>query len=91
MSLASDTDAQLNAFAIRTAEEFNARVGPFPVILINGLQVSHVKGNGKLLSTLEITDKIIYGEAGQILVATYLGGTQDDLADPAIWDKNAIG
>ena len=92
-TLLEQVDAELSAFAIAQAEEWNNRVGPWAPIDHAGERHYLVKGNGNVATTLETNDKLVSDEAGQIVVYTCLDAVHvdvDDL-DSAAWDKNAIG
>ena len=64
---------------------------PHNITTVNGITFWHIKGSGNVLAALEIDDKIFGSENGVLIIAIYLGGTVDNLSDPAIWDKSTIG
>ena len=87
------TNLKLNQIIAEVVILIAAAEGPWKTITINGIVFYHIKGNNRVLTTLEQDDKIIGDELGQIIIATYLDGLADpnDLTNPLIWDKNAIG
>lgn len=95
MDIVSQLNTTLENFAIRIAEEFNNRIGPWKIIPIAGIQVYLVKGQGNIQTAiLEQNDKIVYSNnLGQIIVSTYLDANadKDDINNPLIWDQNSIG